>query len=77
LDPTRLRLLPDHIATLPPDTRASFIDAFADAATRVFAFALPVAVVAVVAAALIPQPSPRPRSAVPDEASVQADALRS
>jgi EmrB/QacA subfamily drug resistance transporter len=78
LDPTQLRLLPDHIATLPPATRAAFTEAFADAATRVFTFALPVAVVAVVAAALIPQPPPRPQPAVADEASpLDEDAVRS
>jgi EmrB/QacA subfamily drug resistance transporter len=78
LDPTRLRLLPDHIATLPPETRASFVDAFADAASRVFAFALPVAVVAVVAAALVPQPSAHRGPATADEASaLDGDAVRS
>jgi EmrB/QacA subfamily drug resistance transporter len=70
LDPTRLRLLPDHIAALPPATRASFIDAFAHAATTVYRFALPVAVVAMLAAAAIPQPPPRAAQAPEaDEAS--------
>jgi EmrB/QacA subfamily drug resistance transporter len=78
LDPTRLRLLPDHIAALPPTTRASFVDAFADAATRVFAFALPVAVLAVLAAALIPQAPRRAPTAAAEAASdVDEDALRS
>jgi len=79
LDPTRLRLLPDQVAALPPATRLAFLDAFADAARTVFTFALPVAVVAIVAAALIPQP-PRARRQ-PDSADVASaadpDAVRS
>jgi EmrB/QacA subfamily drug resistance transporter len=79
LDPTRLRLLPDQIAALPPATRAAFIDAFADAATTVFQFALPVAVVAVLAAAVIPQPPPRPAQAPVDSPSAvdEDDPVRS
>jgi EmrB/QacA subfamily drug resistance transporter len=78
LDPTRLRLLPDRIATLPPATRSAFLDAFTDAASTVFWLALPVAVVAVLATIAIPRPPRDPQAPVADATpAVDEDAVRS